>query len=151
MRTPAVAAGLDDLERALRHGKSVERLDFKPRCIAGIAAGAQCPFMNAAEEVDQDVVVFEAAEVVGDDALEDGCDGVSGDAQAGLLPDFANYGLFKAFAGLDAAAGQGPKPGERRIAALNEKHTAASVIFFLQDNRPDTQHRPHGVAPAGAD
>lgn len=151
MRPGATArtAGLNYSKRSIRHGKTCQRVHIEPGNAARVAAGLQLATLDAAEEIDQNVVVFTAAAIIRDDAFEDSRDGFRYHLKSGFFKDLAGNRIFEALTRFDAATRQGPQTRKRRVAALDQQD-AGPLTVLLQDHRADAQNRADRVATAAA-
>jgi hypothetical protein len=96
---------------------------------------------DAADVIDEDVVVFGAALIVAHDALENLEDAEGFDNQAGFLDHFASGGGREGFAGFDETTRKRPVSFQRFAAAFNEKK--ASLMKY---ESADAEQRTGRVA-----
>src|ERR1017187_2912113 len=97
---------LDDGESAGSDLVSGEQAAWDPGGAAGIVGRPKGSAGDAADVVDQDIVIFRGALGVVDDALEDFEHLQRLDFQAGLFAHLADDALFQRFAGFEYSAGE---------------------------------------------
>lgn len=113
----------------------MEFVDGSPASLDSVGSAGERASGDAAEEVDEHIVVAHAAGIVARDAVK-GFDGVDDvDNQAGFFEDFATDGLLEGFAQLDRAARERPLALQRFLAAPDEENLVIAVRTFLDDNR----------------
>src|SRR6266481_2991587 len=93
---------------------------------ADVVTGGERAPSNAADVVDQYIVVFGGSGRIAHDALEDLEDGYWLAFEARLLAHFAADAVGQGLADLERAAGQRPPALERRLAALRHQDAVAT-------------------------
>ena len=111
--------------------------------LSSVVAGFERAALDAAEIVDEHIVILNAAFSVGRDAFEDFSDLIRFDFKAGLFEDFAFEGVDDAFADFDQATGERPVAEEGRFATTAEEDAGA-----IQDEGSDAKQRACGILPA---
>ncbi len=94
----------DDRERAFGEVQGGQLVEGEPAGEGGVVGCGEGAAGDAAEVIDEDVVIFGAALRVAEDALEDLDYGERLDEQAGLFADFADDGVAEQFARFEDSA-----------------------------------------------
>src|ERR1019366_2805841 len=128
-------------DRAFSDLHVLQALRLHPFDAAHVSARAQRAAGDAADVVNQHVVVLGRAASVAHDALEDFEHAQRLDFEAGLFADFAAYGAIQALAQFKRAARQRPPALQRFLAAL--RHEDASAV---EDQRAHADDGALGVA-----
>ena len=108
----------------------------------GVRAARRRAASRAAEVVDDDEVILDAAVRVPADAIEHFDDGSDVHVEAGLLAHFADQSRLERLAQLDGAARQAPFALERLVRALDQQHAVA-----VEDHGADADDRTVRESP----
>lgn len=100
----------------------VQIIESGPAEIDGVAGARGGASGDAAEVIDENVVVLDATLFVAGDTVDDFDDGDGLDEEAGFFLNFAANALLQSLAELERPSGQRPLALERRVAALDEEN-----------------------------
>ena len=115
---------LDDLAALGEQIILIESIHGRPGHGGGIVLGSRLARQMARPEVDDHIVIFDAAGIVAHDRLEGGDDVDDFDVDAALLVHLAARAVGKTFAQVDQAARQPPRSLARRLSSLHQQDFA---------------------------
>ena len=132
---------IDNVAGPFGETEIVEFLLRDPARGAHVVAGRKLSAGDAAEVIDEHVMIFGFAGIVAHDALEDFEDASRFDDEAGFFKDFAADGVLEFLADFDHSAGQGPGAFEGLAATLDQEDATGA-----EDEGADSQDGARRVA-----
>jgi hypothetical protein len=115
-------------------------IDRYPLGFGRVVSGADRVGVDERQEVDQHVMVADAALPVANHARDHAADVDDADVARALFRELPTDGVLRGLTELDEAAGQTPLPGRRISPAADEQHVA-----LVQDDGADADARDLGI------